>query len=179
MRPAFVAAGVLVAGLFAAGAAALAAQPGFGQPPPGPRAPDPGGRAPAHRARSQHLVVEGCLEGTSLEPLKDDLILQAYNAHEYDLQIPKSLRETLKAHDGHLERVSGTATPPETDDDLIDTRQFGGKTTVTVAKKGSSEMTVGRVLLAVSSIEHVNDSCAALTKTDPSPSRAGSTMPGR
>ena len=147
------------------------------QPAP-PTPPSPISTTNVAASKTETITVEGCLQGTSLEPTAEDVILSTYNANEYDLSVPKSLRETLKAHEGHLERVTGTLTLPPDDQRMAATKQVGTKTHLAVSQGSQSPYQIGKPSIAVSKIAHLADKCAVLGKRDPSAARSGTASIG-
>jgi hypothetical protein len=155
-----------------AGGVVLAAQARL--PPSGPPTqPATASKRNYAPAKNEKTVVEGCLHGSTLEPTSEDLILDTYNATAYDLDVSKSMRELLKAHDGHFERVTGTLTIPRDDDRVATTKQVGSKTQVAIASGSSTPSADGRVSITVSAMQHISDKCAVLGKRDPNPDRTG------
>jgi hypothetical protein len=147
------------------------------QPAP-PTPPSPISTTNVAASKTETITVEGCLHGTSVEPTAEDVILSTYNANEYDLSVPKSLRETLKAHEGHLERVTGALTLPPDDGRMAATKQLGAKTRLAVSQGDQSPYQIGKPSIAVSRIVHLADKCAVLGKRDPSAARTGTATLG-
>jgi hypothetical protein len=140
------------------------------------RPPEPIRGAQADQQPAQgggSITVEGCLRGTSLEPVKDDVILTMYGAHEYDLQISRALNERLRGHQGHTERVVGTLMVPADPDRTALATTIGGRTQI-AASTSSGRPPQGAPFIAVKSVEHIADRCGVSSKRDPSPDRSGS-----
>jgi hypothetical protein len=156
----------------------LAAQGRPNQPPSAPTPPHPISTTNVASSKTETITVEGCLQGTSLEPTAEDVILSTYNANEYDLSVPKSLRETLKAHEGHLERITGALSLPPDEDRMAATKQLGAKTHLAVSQGDASPYQIGKPSIAVSKIVHLADKCSVLGKRDPSPARTGTATIG-
>jgi hypothetical protein len=112
------------------------------------------------------ITIDGCLQGSSLEPFVSDAVLDLYKASAYELEISKGMREQLMGHQGHAERVTGTLTVPSDPSRVAGTKQIGKKTSVTVAAGLTTATDIGVPGIAVTKVEHIHDTCAALGKKD-------------
>jgi hypothetical protein len=123
-------------------------------------------------SKKDTVTIEGCLQGSSLEPFVSDAVLELYKASAYELEISKGMREQLIGHQGHAERVTGTLTVPADPSRVAGTKQIGKKTNVTVAAGTTTATDVGVPGIAVTKVEHIHNTCAALGKKD-NPERDG------
>ncbi len=117
-------------------------------------------------SKKETITVEGCLQGSSLEPFVSDPVLDLYHAPAYELEISKGMREQLMGHQGHAERVTGTSTVPADPSRVAGTKQIGKKTNVTVAAGTTTATDVGVPGIAVTKVEHIHDKCEAPGKND-------------
>jgi hypothetical protein len=136
------------------------------QPPTPLTPPSPLRTTHTTTSKKETITVEGCLHGTFLEPATDDLVLDLYKASAYELEISKGMRERLKGHEGHAERVTGTLTVPADPDRLAGTKQIGSSTRIVAAVGSTSPSQTGVPGIAVTKVEHLWNTCAALGKRD-------------
>jgi hypothetical protein len=132
------------------------------------------------RTNGGSITVEGCLHGSSLEPLGDrraDQVLTLYGATSYDLEISRALKERLIGHDGHAERVTGTLSLPPDDGRVVLSKGFGSGTRVTGSTAPTTNTPAhGVPAITVKSIEHLADRCATPPQRDPDPNRTGDVL---
>jgi len=154
-------------------------------PRPAQRPSQPGTDIPVlsqtSRSGGGSIAVEGCLEGSSLEPLDADPILLTYGATRYDLRLSRALQEQLRAHQGHAEKVVGTLQLPVDDERGAVSKNFD-KTKTQFTASGDVAPPAGdeTPVIAVKTVEHRSDKCSVMRR-DPSPDRTGNTIatPGR
>jgi len=151
--------------------------------PPSPiKAPEPTSHTEAAaKARTEggSITVEGCLHGSSIEPLGDrnsDQVLALYSVTYYDLELSRAQKERLIGHDGHAERVTGTLRLPSDESRMFVSKGLGTGTRIT-ATSGGSGASPGVPLIEVKSVEHLADRCAAPPQRDPDPNRTGDVLP--
>jgi len=139
------------------------AQPGLPVTPPTPLQ-----ETKAAPTKDASVTVEGCLHGSNLEPTGDDPILFTYGETEYELDMSKAWRERLLGHQGHAERVTGTLMLPADNDRNVVTKPIGSKTDVIAGRSDRRASYSGVPIIAVKSVTHLADTCAAMIKPDPS-----------